>query len=191
MTHKCLSSFIVLGYKAVHTQQINKGWSVWGYISPMLIMVGLSSGQCILLLFLYRCCPQTQKWSCVTTLRCCGSIWAYLETDWGKSTGSRTPITSTIFTTRKRSHQGGSRTSCLSGPTPMRENWCVWMDGRTDEWVLKSEWVNEEMGEVERRHGQHVGVRAHTCFVLNCLVWMWINVRSADAQLINNSHKLY
>lgn len=26
---------------------------------------------------------------------------------------------------------------------------CVWMDGRTDEWVLKSEWVNEDMGELE------------------------------------------
>lgn len=78
----------------------------------------------------------------VTTPRCCGSVWAYLEIDWGKSTESRTMTTSMIFTTRKRSHQGGSRTSCLSGPMLMRENWCVWMDGRTDEWVLKLEWVN-------------------------------------------------
>lgn len=78
----------------------------------------------------------------VTTPRCCGSVWAYLEIDWGKSTESRTMTTSMIFTTRKWSHQGGSRTSCLSGPMLMRENWCVWMDGRTDEWVLKLEWVN-------------------------------------------------
>uniref|UniRef100_A0A3Q2CBT7 Solute carrier family 7 member 6 opposite strand n=1 Tax=Cyprinodon variegatus TaxID=28743 RepID=A0A3Q2CBT7_CYPVA len=49
------------------------------------------------------------------------------------SAASSQRIIGDLRSTKKRSHQAGSRTSCLSGPTLTRENWCVWMDGRTDE----------------------------------------------------------
>lgn len=90
----------------------------------------------------WRCCRRTQRPFCATTPRCCASAWAYPETGWERSTENGTKITSMTCTTRKRPHQAGSRTSCLSGPTLMRENWCVWIDGRTDEWVLKL-WVSD------------------------------------------------
>lgn len=139
---------IVAGYKCrQHFSVFHQSWGV-RVVSPPRTDFSPSAANAFRFVCLHRRFLQTPRWSCATTPRCCGSACTYPGRSWGRSFRSPRATMFTICTTRKRSHQAGSRTSCLSGPMLTRENWCVWMDGRTDEWVLKSEWVNEEMGSI-------------------------------------------